>query len=728
MAAVGEHDVDSAVAQAVRAREHKPVRDHEPRTGAPPPAEADDRRSMALEHRLERALDLDERVTINLHVARISATPSRRAGRRPSRRPLRFVHARPRRDDRAGPGARDRRRPLEPARRGGPARRPAPVRRAPGHGGRHRAQRADPAPAPPRAPRPPHRSALLAAAAALRLRAERRGARAGRPGADAGRLGSGARARRRGASPRRLRDRDGAALVVPGLRGPGGQRGARRTRPRRRASLRLKRRGRPLRRQSSRAPSVGHRDLDRPRRFAEPDDDRPRPLPGLGRARARARARVHGRRLRRVPDRWPDHRAGPGWPGALARPPPPPPGRVLDRARGGRRDAGGRRPAMAPPRPAARARGAQGAGRRALELGHGGDDHGRRTADRVPLLRRHRRGGGGGCRRAADDPAARRLQRVLHPAAARDRRHADLRRRPRAAHALGHARVPPPALAGPAGLGRRARRPVRGRPRGDRAAREPPHALRAPHARPAPPPPAPRSVGAPEAARRPPAEHKIAAMAITLPETERFDAGAMAQLLDGRYGEVRARVRELLCREEFAPVVALPTPEYRERVLRWARAMARELMTAPGFPPEYGGLGDAGANVAAFETLGCGGLSLLVTFGVQFGLWGGAVQQLGTRRHHEAYLRRIASLELPGCFAMTEAGHGSDVQHLRTTATYDPAAGEFVIHTPEDEARKEYIGNAACHGQMAAVFAQLIVDGEEHGVHAFVVPLRREDG
>jgi len=217
-------------------------------------------------------------------------------------------------------------------------------------------------------------------------------------------------------------------------------------------------------------------------------------------------------------------------------------------------------------------------------------------------------------------------------------------------------------------------------------------------------------------------------MAITLPETERFDAGAMAQLLDGRYGEVRARVRELLCREEFAPVVALPTPEYRERVLRWARAMARELMTAPGFPPEYGGLGDAGANVAAFETLGFGDLSLLVKFGVQFGLWGGAVQQLGTRRHHEAYLRRIASLELPGCFAMTEAGHGSDVQHLRTTATYDPAAGEFVIHTPEDEARKEYIGNAACHGQMAAVFAQLIVDGEEHGVHAFVVPLRREDG
>ncbi|MDQ6606897.1 MAG: acyl-CoA dehydrogenase family protein, partial [Actinomycetota bacterium] len=166
----------------------------------------------------------------------------------------------------------------------------------------------------------------------------------------------------------------------------------------------------------------------------------------------------------------------------------------------------------------------------------------------------------------------------------------------------------------------------------------------------------------------------------------------------------------------------------RERVLEWARQLAHEGLTAPGFPAEYGGRDDFGANVAAFETLGFGDLSLLVKFGVQFGLWGGAVQQLGTRRHHERYLRAIASLELPGCFAMTEAGHGSDVQHLHTTATYHRDGDAFVIHTPDAEAYKEYIGNAACHGQMAAVFAQLIVGGESHGVHALVVPLRDGEG
>jgi acyl-CoA oxidase len=207
-----------------------------------------------------------------------------------------------------------------------------------------------------------------------------------------------------------------------------------------------------------------------------------------------------------------------------------------------------------------------------------------------------------------------------------------------------------------------------------------------------------------------------------------FEATPLQRLLDGRYAETRERIRTVLCRPEFAPVVALPTQEYRKRVMEWATILAGEGLTAPGFPVQYGGENDPGANVAGFETIALGDLSLLVKFGVQFGLWGGAVHQLGTSSHHERYLRRIASLELPGCFAMTEAGHGSDVQQLQTTATYDPDAGEFVIETPSDEARKEYIGNAACHGRMAAVFAQLIVDGKHHGVHAFVVPLRDEGG
>ena len=59
--------------------------------------------------------------------------------------------------------------------------------------------------------------------------------------------------------------------------------------------------------------------------------------------------------------------------------------------------------------------------------------------------------------------------------------------------------------------------------------------------------------------------------------------------------------------------------------------MAGTGQTGMGFPEEYGGGGDIGASIAAFETLALGDLSVLVKVGVQFGLFGGAILQLGTK-------------------------------------------------------------------------------------------------
>ena len=142
-------------------------------------------------------------------------------------------------------------------------------------------------------------------------------------------------------------------------------------------------------------------------------------------------------------------------------------------------------------------------------------------------------------------------------------------------------------------------------------------------------------------------------------------------LLDGRYPETRDRVRGWLSEPGNEPADDLGIEEHRARVLAWARELASEGDTAIGYPVEYGGKGSPGMSVTAFEALAMGDLSLLVKCGVQFGLFGGAILHLGTERHHERYLRDVASLELPGCFAMTETGHGSNVQALRTTATYD---------------------------------------------------------
>ena len=202
----------------------------------------------------------------------------------------------------------------------------------------------------------------------------------------------------------------------------------------------------------------------------------------------------------------------------------------------------------------------------------------------------------------------------------------------------------------------------------------------------------------------------------------------LSDYLDGRWAPIRRRARDLAADPRFAIAAGEDTETQRSRVLERLRALAEAGYSSLGFPREYGGQDDVGASITGFEMLATGDLSLLVKAGVQWGLFGGAVLHLGTKRHHAAYLADIMSLDLLGCFAMTETGHGSDVASLLTTATYDPATEQFDVHTPVEAARKDYIGNAARDGRMAVVFAQLQTGGESHGVHGFVVPIRDADG
>ena len=58
-----------------------------------------------------------------------------------------------------------------------------------------------------------------------------------------------------------------------------------------------------------------------------------------------------------------------------------------------------------------------------------------------------------------------------------------------------------------------------------------------------------------------------------------------------------------------------------------------------------------------------------------------------------------------GSFAMTEFDHGSNVQKLETTATYDPSSESFVIHTPHKRAMKFWIGGLAETSTRLVVFA-----------------------
>ena len=202
--------------------------------------------------------------------------------------------------------------------------------------------------------------------------------------------------------------------------------------------------------------------------------------------------------------------------------------------------------------------------------------------------------------------------------------------------------------------------------------------------------------------------------------------------LDGRWRDVKNQTRERLNHEQFRPHYTPNTVLARAKVAEQMKIIAGAGISDEGFRKEHGGTGDVGAAITMIEMLAMSDLSLMVKAGVQWGLFGGAVENLGTERHHEPYVKKIINLELCGCFEMTETGHGSDVQSLETTATYDAETEEFVIHSETPTARKDYIGGAAETATIAAVFAQLITseDGKpvNHGVHCVLVPIRDEDG
>jgi acyl-CoA oxidase len=227
---------------------------------------------------------------------------------------------------------------------------------------------------------------------------------------------------------------------------------------------------------------------------------------------------------------------------------------------------------------------------------------------------------------------------------------------------------------------------------------------------------APRRLSAMHGAKRP-------ARAVTVARSPELRAA-----LDGAHAATRDEVRTFLADPQFRFVSNLSTHEYREQVLRWCRALSGLPMFARvGRELSSDDARDLGEFVSAFETLAYFDLSLVVKFGVQFGLFGGAIEALGTHEHREL-LPQVMRCELLGCFAMTERAHGSNVRDLETVARYEPASREFVIDTPSLSAGKEWIGNAALHARMAVVFAQLETHGERYGVHAFLVPLRDAAG
>lgn len=206
-----------------------------------------------------------------------------------------------------------------------------------------------------------------------------------------------------------------------------------------------------------------------------------------------------------------------------------------------------------------------------------------------------------------------------------------------------------------------------------------------------------------------------------------FDVEKMKDILDGKYADIKRKLKKLLRDPAFTYSYEVDKDVQRLNILNQVRMLSQQGIGAIGFDKKYGGEGKVGDYMAVFESLGYHDLSLMVKYGVQFGLFGGAVYSLGSEKHHKKYVKALANGDLLGCFAMTETGHGSNVKQLETTGTYDKATDEIIIHSPTYSAGKEYIGNAL-HGSLAVVFCQLRVDEVCNGIHAVLVPYRDDKG
>ncbi|MEK0156764.1 acyl-CoA dehydrogenase [Arthrobacter oryzae] len=225
-----------------------------------------------------------------------------------------------------------------------------------------------------------------------------------------------------------------------------------------------------------------------------------------------------------------------------------------------------------------------------------------------------------------------------------------------------------------------------------------------------------------QAGRRPAGRtHHLAA------EAPAVDVAALGEQLLGKWAHIRRHSRELSGRPELHKTEGLTHTEHRKRTFGQLKYLVDNGAVHRAFPASLGGSDDHGGNIAGFEELVTADPSLQIKAGVQWGLFGSAVMHLGTEEHHARWLPGIMNLDIPGCFAMTETGHGSDVASIATTATFDPDAQEFIVNTPFRAAWKDYIGNAAIDGLGAVVFAQLVTNGVNHGVHAFYVDLRDPD-
>jgi len=107
--------------------------------------------------------------------------------------------------------------------------------------------------------------------------------------------------------------------------------------------------------------------------------------------------------------------------------------------------------------------------------------------------------------------------------------------------------------------------------------------------------------------------------------------------------------------------------------------------------------------------------------GISLSMFQLTVLNMANDEQRKRWADKIKNLDIIGCYAQTELGHGSNIAGIETTATFDKATDSIIINSPTLTSTKFWPGDLGHHATHAVVFARLIVDDNDYGIQPFMV-------